>query len=79
MQLCGPSCVCVCVTPQVAESKFLNNRLVDVVNFIENIAVKDSTDKVRVMPTYMLNPGTGSMSWFLCDMQRPLHHAAYKP
>mmetsp|Transcript_8758 Transcript_8758/g.18684 ORF Transcript_8758/g.18684 Transcript_8758/m.18684 type:complete len:802 (-) Transcript_8758:459-2864(-) len=30
---------------KVAESKFLNNRLVDVVNFMENIAVKDSIEK----------------------------------
>jgi hypothetical protein len=31
---------------QVAECKFLNNRLVDVVAFMENISVKDSLDKV---------------------------------
>ena len=32
---------------QVAECKFLHNRLVDVVNFMENIAVKDGVEKVR--------------------------------
>ncbi len=37
---------CVIVHAQVAESKFLNNRLVDVVAFMENIAVKDSSEKV---------------------------------
>jgi hypothetical protein len=31
---------------QVAECKFLNNKLVDVVAFMENISVKDSMDKV---------------------------------
>ncbi len=31
---------------KVAECKFLHNRLVDVVNFMENIAVKDSLEKV---------------------------------
>lgn len=30
---------------QVAESKFLNNKLVEVVAFMENIALKDSTEK----------------------------------
>jgi hypothetical protein len=34
---------------QVAESKFLNNRLVDIVAFMENIAVKDSLDKVCML------------------------------
>lgn len=31
---------------KVAESKFLNNKLVDVVAFMENISVKDSLEKV---------------------------------
>lgn len=31
---------------KVAQSRFLNNRLVDVVAFMENIAVKDSVEKV---------------------------------
>lgn len=33
------------MAPQVAECKFLNNRLVDVVAFMENISVKDALDK----------------------------------
>ena len=32
---------------QVAECRFLNNRLVDVVAFMENISLKDSVEKVR--------------------------------
>lgn len=31
---------------QVASSAFLNNRLVEVVAFMEGIALKDATDKV---------------------------------
>ena len=42
---------CLPTTPspplQVAECKFLHNRLVDVVNFMENIAVKDGVEKVQ--------------------------------
>ncbi len=46
-------CSTVCPAPallppvqaQVAECKFLHNRLVDVVNFMENIAVKDGIEK----------------------------------
>jgi hypothetical protein len=33
------------LSPQVAECKFLNNKLVDVVNFMENMALKDSVEK----------------------------------
>ena len=46
-----PVCMCALrhgVCMQVAESKFLNNRLVDVVEFMENISVKDALDKVCV-------------------------------
>ena len=45
---------------QVAECKFLNNRLVALVAFLENIAVKDAFDKARLI----LLPGyIGSGRW----------------
>ena len=38
--------ISLCPAPQVAECKFLNNRLVGVVAFLENISVKDLFEKV---------------------------------